>query len=87
MIRVSRLNKEHFFVNSDLIEFVEETPNTIISMASGRKIVVSESADEVKRLIIEFKRLTNGVEDLPCEKEAPREAPAAQESAPAITVF
>ena len=64
MIRVSRLNKEYFLVNSDLIEFVEETPNTIISMASGRKIVVSESADEVKRLIIEFKRLANGLGEL-----------------------
>ncbi len=64
MIRVSRLNTEKFFVNSDLIEFVEETPNTVISMASGRKIVVSETADEVKRLIIEFKRLTNGVDEL-----------------------
>ncbi len=75
MIRVSRLNMEHFFVNSDLIEFVEETPNTIVSMASGRKIVVSESADEVKRLIIEFKRLTNGVDEFPCAKE-PEPAPA-----------
>ena len=70
MIRVSRLNKEHFFVNCDLIEFVEETPNTIISMASGRKIVVSEPADEVKRLIIEFKRLSNGVDDLPRPQRA-----------------
>lgn len=68
MIRVSRLNMENFFVNSDLIEFVEETPNTVISMASGRKIVVSQSAEEVKRLIIEFKRLTNGVDELPCVK-------------------
>lgn len=68
MIRVSRLNMENFFVNSDLIEFVEETPNTVISMASGRKIVVSETADEVKRLIIEFKRLTNGVDELPSKK-------------------
>ncbi len=81
MIRVSRLNKEHFFVNCDLIEFVEETPNTIISMASGRKIVVSETADEVKRLIIEFKRLANGVEDS-CVR-ASLQAPVPQQNAPA----
>ncbi len=74
MIRVSRLNTEKFFVNSDLIEFVEETPNTVISMASGRKIVVSETADEVKRLIIEFKRLTNGVDEL-VKKTEPAPAP------------
>ena len=56
MILLSRLNKEEFLVNSDLIEFVEETPNTVISMASGRKFVVSESCDEVAKLVIEYKR-------------------------------
>lgn len=56
MITLSRLNKEVFLVNCDLIEFVEETPNTVISMASGRKIVVSESCEEVKRRVIEYKR-------------------------------
>ena len=81
MIRVSRLNKEHFFVNCDLIEFVEETPNTIISMASGRKIVVSETADEVKRLIIEFKRLANGVEDN-CAGEPPQAIAPRQDAVP-----
>ncbi|MHB1313883.1 MAG: flagellar FlbD family protein [Christensenellales bacterium] len=56
MIRLSRLNREAFLVNCDLIEFVEETPNTVISMASGRKVVVSESCDEVVKLVIEYKR-------------------------------
>ena len=56
MIRLSRLNKESFIVNCDLIEFVEETPNTVISMASGRKVVVNESCEEVVRLVIEYKR-------------------------------
>ena len=56
MISVHRLNKEEFLVNCDLIEFVEETPDTVISMMSGRKLVVSESCDKIKRLIIEYKR-------------------------------
>jgi flagellar protein FlbD len=62
MIYVSRLNKEVFLVNSDLIEFVEETPDTVISMASGRKIVVAESMEEVKRLVIEYKRKVMNLE-------------------------
>ena len=61
MIQVTRLNKEPFLINSDLIEFVEETPDTIISMMSGRKMVVSESAEEVQRLILEYKRKSFGV--------------------------
>ncbi len=56
MISVHRINNEEFMINCDLIEFVEETPDTIISMASGRKLVVSEKSDEIKRLIIEYKR-------------------------------
>jgi flagellar protein FlbD len=43
-------------VNCELIEFVEETPNTVISMVSGRKLVVSETSEEIKTLIIEYKR-------------------------------
>ncbi len=55
MINVHRLNKEEFLVNCELIEFVEETPNTVISMVSGRKLVVSESCEEIKSLIIKYK--------------------------------
>lgn len=56
MISVHRLNNEEFLINCDLIEFVEETPDTVISMSSGRKLVVSERSDEIKRLIVEYKR-------------------------------
>jgi flagellar protein FlbD len=50
------LNNEEFLINSDLIEFAEETSNTVVSMMSGRKLVVSESCNELQRLIIEHKR-------------------------------
>jgi len=56
LILVHRLNTEQFLVNCELIEFVEETPDTVISMVSGRKLVVTEKCDEIKRLIIEYKR-------------------------------
>lgn len=56
MIRVHRLNNEEFLINCDLIEFAEETPNTVVSMMSGRKIVVAESCDDLQRKIIEYKR-------------------------------
>jgi len=56
LIRVHRLNDQEFLVNCELIEFVEETPNTVISMVSGRKLVVSETSEEIKTLIIEYKR-------------------------------
>lgn len=55
MIKVKRLNGKEFVVNSDLIEFVEETPDTVISLTTGKKVVVQESVDEVIEKVIEFK--------------------------------
>ncbi|MDR1620035.1 MAG: flagellar FlbD family protein [Clostridiales bacterium] len=57
MIRVTRLNKEEFLVNGELIEFVEETPHTVISMTSGRRLVVAETSEQVRQLVIDYKRL------------------------------
>jgi flagellar protein FlbD len=56
LILVHRLNTEQFLVNCELIEFVEETPDTVISMVSGRKLVVAEKCEEIKNLIIDYKR-------------------------------
>lgn len=56
MIHLSRLNKERFYVNCDLIEFVEGTPDTVISMMSGRKLVVTETPDQIREQIIDYKR-------------------------------
>ena len=56
MILVTRINKvTQFYVNEDLIEFIEETPDTIISLNTGKKIAVSESAIEVIEKIREEK--------------------------------
>ena len=65
MIKLTRLNREPFLVNCELIEFVEETPDTVISMMSGRKLVVTESLEEVKGLVIEYKKEINRIITLP----------------------
>ena len=56
MIRLTRLNEREFIVNAELIEFVEAIPDTIVSMASGKKIMVSEPVDVVVERVIEYKR-------------------------------
>ncbi len=58
MIRVTRLNKSEFWVNPDLIQFIEETPDTVISLTTGVKIVVLEPAAEIVQAIVEFRRRT-----------------------------
>jgi flagellar protein FlbD len=56
MIRLTRLNHVPLVLNADLIEHMETTPDTVISMTSGQKFVVLESSDEVIRKVIEFRR-------------------------------
>ncbi|MCH5185374.1 MAG: flagellar FlbD family protein [Oscillospiraceae bacterium] len=55
MICVTRLNDSVFYINPDLIEFIEETPNTVISFSTGRKVVVRETCGEIIDRIISFK--------------------------------
>ena len=52
MIEVTRLNGTQILVNADLIELVEETPDTVITFTTGRKIIVKESRQEIKNLVI-----------------------------------
>ena len=56
MILVTRINKvSQFYVNEDMIEFIEETPDTILTLNTGKKIAIMESAIEVVKKIREEK--------------------------------
>ncbi len=50
-------------MNAEQIEFAEETPDTVISLISGKKIVVNENVDQVIEKVIEYKKRTNGICD------------------------
>lgn len=56
MIEVTRLNGTQILVNADLIELVEETPDTVITFTTGRKIIVKESRQQIKSLVNSYKR-------------------------------
>lgn len=56
MIELTRYNDIKFTVNADIIEFVEETPDTVISLTTGKKIIVKESRQEVTNLVISYKK-------------------------------
>ena len=51
MIEITKLNGTKTLVNTSLIETVEETPDTVITLTSGKKIIVKESKQEVKNLV------------------------------------
>jgi len=56
MIRLTRLNNRPLVVNSELIKFIENAPDTVITLVTGEKIVVLETAEDVVNQIIEFRR-------------------------------
>jgi flagellar protein FlbD len=60
MIQLTRLNGQPIMVNSDLIESVETTPDTVITLVSGNKLIVRDSMETIQNLIIEFKRKIYG---------------------------
>lgn len=57
MIKVTKLNGRELVVNADLIEFVESTPDTLVSLTTGRKIMVLEDLDEVIRRAVSYRSL------------------------------
>ena len=56
MIQLTRLNNQPFAVNSDLIKFVEQAPDTVITLVTGEKIVVRESTSQILELVVHFRR-------------------------------
>ncbi|HEY1271068.1 MAG TPA: flagellar FlbD family protein [Terriglobales bacterium] len=62
MIQLTRLNNQPLAVNSDLIKFVEQAPDTVITLVTGEKIVVRENPAEILDRIVEFRRaVLNGI--------------------------
>ena len=59
MIHVTRLNHAPLVLNSDLIEHIESTPDTVVSMTGGQKYVVKESTEEIVDKVVEFRRRLN----------------------------
>jgi len=55
MIKVTRLNSTELVINCDLIEFVEAIPETMVSLTTGKKIMVTENIDEIIKRVAEFK--------------------------------
>jgi flagellar protein FlbD len=56
MIQLTRLNRVPLILNSDLIEHIEVTPDTVITLTTGQRFMVLESAEEVVGRVIEFRR-------------------------------
>ena len=56
MIQLTRLNNTRLAVNSDLIKYVEEAPDTVITLLNGEKLVVRETTEQVIERVLDFRR-------------------------------
>lgn len=56
MVQLTRLNDQKVVINADLIEFVEATPDTLISTTTGKKIMVKEPVQTVIDEVVEYRR-------------------------------
>lgn len=56
MIELTRISGQKVLVNPDLIEMVEETPDTLIAFTTGRKLIVKESRQEIRNLVKSYRK-------------------------------
>ena len=56
MIRITRLNHTPMILNSDLIEHIEMTPDTVIALTSGQKYMVLETTEEIIERVVSFRQ-------------------------------
>jgi flagellar protein FlbD len=57
MIALTRLNNQSFVLNAELIKYVEETPDTMITLTTGERILVKEAMDDVIKKVVDYGRM------------------------------
>jgi flagellar protein FlbD len=59
MITLRRLNGQEFILNADLIETLEATPDTLVTLSNGKKIIVKNTLEEIVRNTVKYRQLCN----------------------------
>jgi flagellar protein FlbD len=69
MIVLTKINNVPIAVNSDLIEYIEETPDTVITMTNCDKVVVREGMAAIIEKVVHYRRLISGRTAIDCGRE------------------
>jgi len=72
LIQLTRLNHVPLIVNADLIEHVEVTPDTVVTLTTGQKFLVLESSEEIVAKVIQFRGAILRESGCPLRREDPR---------------
>lgn len=57
MIRLTRLSHAPIVLNADLIQWIESTPDTVVTLTNGQKVMVLEAAEEVVARVVSYRRM------------------------------
>jgi flagellar protein FlbD len=69
MIVLTKINNAQIAVNADLIQYIEETPDTVITMSNSEKVVVREPVGEIIKKVVHYRRLINGLVESEYERQ------------------
>jgi flagellar protein FlbD len=70
MIILTKINNAPIAVNADLIQYIEETPDTVITMSTSDKVVVREAMEDVIKKVVHYRRLISGLVELEYERQS-----------------
>ena len=79
MIKLHRLNNSEFVLNADLVETMEKTPDTVITLTTGKKLMVRDQLEDVISSIIKYRQLCNETVRVVHEEKSTLESPYAEE--------
>jgi flagellar protein FlbD len=69
MILLTKINKAPIAVNADLIQYIEETPDTVLTMTNNEKVVVVEGMAAIIQKVVRYRRLITGMIDAEYERQ------------------
>ena len=69
MILLTKINNAPIAVNADLIQYIEETPDTVITMTNDDKVVVLEGMAEIIQKVVHYRRLIDGLVNTEYERQ------------------
>jgi flagellar protein FlbD len=74
MIRVTRLDHSPIILNAELIEQIEETPDTVITLTNGQTLMVGETAGEIVGRVLDYKRALYSEFQQPCRNSGSQDS-------------
>ena len=68
MIQLTKINGRQIVINADLIEYMEETPDTVITLNNNDKVIVKDRMTEIVDKVIRYRRTLAGLVEAECER-------------------